>query len=568
METARARRTAGRSRLGRRPVAERARRTLLLVGAAVALAAVLAEASVTGRAWLPPGAAGWGLLALAAALAVPSVLPGHGTARVTGAVAPLSLAGLLLHGPSAALLLALPLVLAPVVHRGRRLSAVLRAACEVTAVAVAAGAVALAGLLPPGSGPWTPEQWASAAVPALLVGGTAHLVLRGALLSRCLPPTVGPVGPARPAPAAAALLAAAPLIVVVATHAPVLLPLFAPALGALDAALRSARARATDRLLDPLTGLPNRRWLVQRTRDALVEVERTDSRCALVLIDVDRFRSVNDTLGHGTGDRLLLEIAERVERAAPAGAETARLGADEFAVLLPTIPSVGAAHRAAREVVRAIEAPVELDGLTVVVEASAGVAVYPDHAAPRTDGGRGAPAGAPPCPHPPAPARSLTGEAGRPLPAPPEGVTAAPGAPSAEQPSAPLRPRLPVRAAHRGEGSVRDLPTSPAGRRGTTVPPPAAPPACGPASTAEPPGRTDRHPDTPGPHPPPRPTVPPPPTVPPAATRPAPAAPSSAGAEAIPPSAPRDRSSDRAESAVSAATRCAWPPPLGQYLPG
>ncbi|NJP67125.1 diguanylate cyclase domain-containing protein, partial [Streptomyces spiramenti] len=387
MESARVGRTVGRVRSGA-SAPGRAPRALVQAGALAALTAALAHTLVHGQPWLPHGAAAWGLLALSVALAVPSLLPGHRTARPTGAVAPLALAGLLLHGPFAALLLALPLVLAPAVRRGRRRPALVRASCEIAALAGAAAVVTLAGLLPPGAGPWTPEQWWRTVLPALVVGGATHVLARGFLTTRCLPPTRSPASPPRPAQAAAALLAAAPLIVVVATHAPVLLPLFAPALGALDVALRSARARAADRLLDPLTGLPNRRWLIQRTRDALARAESGGGRCALVLIDLDRFRSVNDTLGHGTGDRLLLEIAERVERAAPPGAETARLGADEFGVLLPAVASVGAAHRAAREVVRAIEAPVELDGLTVVVEASAGVAVYPDHAAVRT--GRGA----------------------------------------------------------------------------------------------------------------------------------------------------------------------------------
>ncbi|NJQ08414.1 GGDEF domain-containing protein, partial [Streptomyces lonarensis] len=466
MESVRAGRAVGRARPGGRPAAGRARTPfapgpagLVVLACAVgALVAALGHATVTGQPWLPPGAAGWGLPALAAALAAPSLLPAHRAARPSGAVAPLALAGLLLHGPTAALLLTVLPAVAPAVHRSHRRPALIRAACELVAVAAACAVVTPVGLLPAGEAPWTPEQWWSSAVPALLVGGGVHLAVRGVLTTRCLPPSARPAGPARPAPAAAALLSATPLIIVVAAHAPVLLPLFAPALGALDVALRSARARATDRLLDPLTGLPNRRWLLQRTRAALAEAESGGGRCALVLIDLDRFRSVNDTLGHGTGDRLLLEIAERVERSAPAGAETARLGADEFAVLLPAVASVGAAHRAAREVVRAIEAPVELDGLTVVVEASAGVAVYPDHATARTGPGsvtRGGDVSA----HAAGAARPVSHGAGEgpPHPAPPgtgapdtaDTFTEEPGAVAAERSPGPRRPRLPVRGTRR-----------------------------------------------------------------------------------------------------------------------
>ncbi|MGW8400266.1 diguanylate cyclase domain-containing protein, partial [Streptomyces lydicus] len=94
-----------------------------------------------------------------------------------------------------------------------------------------------------------------------------------------------------------ALLGISPLIAVCAVAAPLLLPLFAVPLIALDSTLWIARARAEEQLRDPLTGLPNRQWLLERTWTALDEAERVGVRSALVLIDLDRFRSVNDTLG-------------------------------------------------------------------------------------------------------------------------------------------------------------------------------------------------------------------------------------------------------------------------------
>ncbi|GAA3043802.1 hypothetical protein GCM10020000_24030 [Streptomyces olivoverticillatus] len=177
-----------------------------------------------------------------------------------------------------------------------------------------------------------------------------------------------------------ALLGIAPLIAVVAYHAPLLLPLFAVPLIALDSTLWIARARAEEQLRDPLTGLPNRQWLLERTWTALDEAEQAGTRAALVLIDLDRFRSVNDTLGHLAGDRLLLQIAERLRLALPRDAEAARLGGDEFAVLLPRADSLTSAQRVARALVADLGSPLDLDGLTLVLEASAGVAVYPDHA--------------------------------------------------------------------------------------------------------------------------------------------------------------------------------------------
>ncbi len=161
---------------------------------------------------------------------------------------------------------------------------------------------------------------------------------------------------------------------------PILLPLFAVPLIALDSTLWIARARAEEQLRDPLTGLPNRQWLLERTWSALEDAESIGTRSALVLIDLDRFRAVNDTLGHLAGDRLLLQIAERLRLALPRGAEAARLGGDEFAVLLPHTDSTTSAQQVARHLVAELSSPLDLDGLTLVLEASAGVAVYPDHA--------------------------------------------------------------------------------------------------------------------------------------------------------------------------------------------
>ncbi|GDY45723.1 hypothetical protein SANT12839_066050 [Streptomyces antimycoticus] len=144
---------------------------------------------------------------------------------------------------------------------------------------------------------------------------------------------------------------------VVAGDTPLLLPLFAVPLVALDSTLWIARVRAEEQLRDPLTGLPNRQWLLERTWTALDESERAGTRTALVLLDLDRFRSVNDTLGHLAGDRLLLQIAERLRLALPRGAEVARLGGDEFAVLLPTTDSLTSAQRSARVLVGDLGSP-------------------------------------------------------------------------------------------------------------------------------------------------------------------------------------------------------------------
>ena len=187
-----------------------------------------------------------------------------------------------------------------------------------------------------------PPRWCWSPPPTSPVTRAAALVLlhapRGGL------PTVARTALVRQGLVAVALLGIAPLICVVAVAQPVLLPLFAVPLIALDSTLWIARARAEEQLRDPLTGLPNRQWLLERTWTALDEAERIGARSALVLIDLDRFRSVNDTLGHLAGDRLLLQIADRLRLALPRGAEAARLGGDEFAVLLPVADSTTSAQ--------------------------------------------------------------------------------------------------------------------------------------------------------------------------------------------------------------------------------
>lgn len=140
------------------------------------------------------------------------------------------------------------------------------------------------------------------------------------------------------------------------------------------------RPRPRRRHVDALTGLPHRAWLMKRIGTLLHEAERAGVRAALVLIDLDRFRAVNHTLGHQAGDRLLRQISDRLCHALPRGAEAARMGGDEFAVILPAAASTESVTGIARSLLHALASPFSLDGLTLVLEASAGIAVFPDHA--------------------------------------------------------------------------------------------------------------------------------------------------------------------------------------------
>jgi diguanylate cyclase (GGDEF)-like protein len=129
-----------------------------------------------------------------------------------------------------------------------------------------------------------------------------------------------------------------------------------------------------DALHDALTGLPNRVYLQQEIASAGLGLDRgRSSGMAVLLMDLDRFKEVNDTLGHSHGDALLREVARRLTADAH-GAVVARLGGDEFAAVVPCAATPEVGMQAGRRLRRALEEPVELDGVTVTVGGSVGVA--------------------------------------------------------------------------------------------------------------------------------------------------------------------------------------------------
>ncbi|MFJ3580825.1 putative bifunctional diguanylate cyclase/phosphodiesterase [Streptomyces sp. NPDC090127] len=364
-----------------------------LPGVAVGLAAAMLATGIyravsAGHGLFPGGAEGWSLAVLT------GLIVGHLVALGrdrwwggTGSGAALTLAVLLLHGWVPAGLVSMAVVLlVGAARRHRWRQGLLHGSVDVLGVGGAALVLAAFGDVPTVEQPWQPPDWGIADIPEVALAAGTYLVVTRLLLWYALSPqggglpTVARTALLRQGLIAVALLGIAPLICVVAVSQPLLLPLFAVPLIALDSTLWIARARAEEQLKDPLTGLPNRQWLLERAWTALEEAEGEGVRSALVLIDMDRFRSVNDTLGHLAGDRLLLQIAERLKVALPRGAEAARLGGDEFAVLLPTADSTTSAQRVARHLVAELSSPLDLDGLTLVLEASAGVAVFPDHA--------------------------------------------------------------------------------------------------------------------------------------------------------------------------------------------
>jgi diguanylate cyclase (GGDEF)-like protein/PAS domain S-box-containing protein len=148
----------------------------------------------------------------------------------------------------------------------------------------------------------------------------------------------------------------------------------------LESELRSLAAqREHDAMHDPLTGLANRRRLFARLEDATAEARAAKTKLSLLLIDLDHFKELNDTLGHQAGDRLLREIGPRLEAAVPSAELVARVGGDEFAVLLPAGTTAEQAGEIATTLERSIEEPFRFHGLTLLVRASVGIAMFPEH---------------------------------------------------------------------------------------------------------------------------------------------------------------------------------------------
>lgn len=131
---------------------------------------------------------------------------------------------------------------------------------------------------------------------------------------------------------------------------------------------------------DPLTDLPNRSLFRDRLRQAIRKAGRDDQPLALLFIDLDRFKEVNDSLGHVAGDQLLVEAARRIMACVRSSDTVARLGGDEFTIVLQGVEDRNAATGIAREVIEALAVPFELGQDTVSLSASIGIALCPDDA--------------------------------------------------------------------------------------------------------------------------------------------------------------------------------------------
>jgi diguanylate cyclase (GGDEF)-like protein len=131
---------------------------------------------------------------------------------------------------------------------------------------------------------------------------------------------------------------------------------------------------------DGLTGLPNRVLLLERLEHAIASVSRRRDMAALLLLDLDRFKDVNDTLGHPAGDRVLKEVAARLSACVREVDTVARIGGDEFAIVQVGINEAAEAQQLGRRILELFQAPLELDGHDALVTASIGVALIPTDA--------------------------------------------------------------------------------------------------------------------------------------------------------------------------------------------
>jgi len=144
--------------------------------------------------------------------------------------------------------------------------------------------------------------------------------------------------------------------------------------------VESTRAAAThDAVHDALTGLPNRTLLAERFAHALRDGKRKSSLTGLLLIDLDRFKEVNDTFGHHYGDELLAQVGPRLSEHLRSEDTIARLGGDEFAVLLPGVVDLAGATAVADALLLALEAPFHVEGVELDIEASIGIVLSGEH---------------------------------------------------------------------------------------------------------------------------------------------------------------------------------------------
>jgi diguanylate cyclase (GGDEF)-like protein len=177
------------------------------------------------------------------------------------------------------------------------------------------------------------------------------------------------------------LLSLAPIVVAAADDTLLLIPLLLLPIAAVHKCASILLAKEHEALHDALTDLPNRKLFRLRAAEAIEESVRNNTVSAVMLIDLDRFKEVNDTLGHHIGDVLLQQIGPRLASVLRESDTIARLGGDEFAVLLPDVQSELAAMEIADRMLEALEQHFTLPEVVLDIDASIGIALAPEHGA-------------------------------------------------------------------------------------------------------------------------------------------------------------------------------------------
>lgn len=130
---------------------------------------------------------------------------------------------------------------------------------------------------------------------------------------------------------------------------------------------------------DTLTGLPNRILLVDRLEQAINTASFERSKIAILVVDIDRFKDINDTLGHSTGDRVIRQIAQRLRKIIPEPNTVARLGGDEFGIILKKFGTKEDAAEVVQTIKETLQVPLKLEGVRLDIDASIGITLYPEH---------------------------------------------------------------------------------------------------------------------------------------------------------------------------------------------
>ena len=303
---------------------------------------------------------------------------GEITLSTTFAFALLLLAGF----PAALMALALASVVADAAHR----KPVAKACFNVSQYALSMGAAGATLHLISAIPRDVPPHYAPTDLPAILLAGAVFFVVNSVLVATVISLSQGfglwgyySRDLVFQASNAGMSLGLAPIIALAAGFSLALLPLLVLPLLAIYRGGRQALQIEHQSLHDALTSLPNRALLRDRIDQAIRGANRDHASVVVMLIDLDHFKEVNDTLGHHHGDLLLREIGPRLGQTLRESDTIARLGGDEFAILLPSVPDASYGMAVARKIIRALERPFDVQGLSLQVGASIGLACYPIH---------------------------------------------------------------------------------------------------------------------------------------------------------------------------------------------